>query len=235
MTTNGRAEEAAAWSQFWAKNTGGDQGGCLPKRWAAIEEAQRAAWYGFIADLPQQAAVLDLATGDGRVLRWMREARPDLDLVGVDLAPDLPAAPEGTRVTGGVAMEDVPEPDDSFDAIVSQFGFEYGDVPSVASEIVRMLRPGGRVGLMVHRGDGPILEHNITRRAAISWAITEKSACDVARTALTAPNGGGSGHRSGGSRARAFGVAQIRAGKPCLGDPISAAPRWTDGGAHRGC
>lgn len=49
--------DAAAWSDFWAANAGGSAGGCLPQRWAAIEEAQRAAWRGFIADLPEGAAL----------------------------------------------------------------------------------------------------------------------------------------------------------------------------------
>lgn len=186
--------DAAAWSDFWAANAGagasGNGGGCLPQRWAAIEAAQRAAWHGFIADLPEGAAVLDLATGDGRVLGWMRADRADLALTGIDLAPTLPAPPEGTRTQGGVAMEQLPFGDRTFGAVVSQFGFEYGDVPAVAAEIARVLAPGGRVGLMVHRGDGPILEHNAARRAAIDWVLGEQQLGAILRQALAAPNGG---------------------------------------------
>lgn len=182
--------DAAAWSDFWAANAGAPQGGCLPQRWAAIEEAQADAWRAFIAALPEGAKVLDLATGDGRVLGWMRAARGDLELTGIDLAPDLPAPPAGTTTRGGIAMESLPFGDGEFAAVVSQFGFEYGDVAKVAGEIARVLAPGGSVGLMVHRGDGPILEHNLARRAAIDWVLDEQRLGAILRQALDAPNGG---------------------------------------------
>lgn len=182
--------DAAAWSDFWAHNAGADSGGCLPQRWAAIEDAQRMVWHGFIADLPQGARVLDLATGDGRVLGWMRAQRDDLELIGVDLAPTLPAPPQGTQTRGGIAMEDLPFAADEFAAVVSQFGFEYGDIPRTAAEIARVLAPGGKIGLMVHRGDGPILEHNLARRAAIDWVLGEQQLARTLITALNAPNGG---------------------------------------------
>lgn len=182
--------DAAAWSDFWAANAGAGQGGCLPQRWAAIEEAQQAAWHGFVAPLPQGAKVLDLATGDGRVLGWMRAVRADLALTGIDLAPALPAPPEGTETRGGIAMEELPFADGEFAGVVSQFGFEYGDVAKVAAEIARVLAPSGKVGLMVHRGDGPILEHNLARRAAIDWVLGEQQLGAILRQALDAPNGG---------------------------------------------
>jgi len=183
-------DDARAWGEFWKRNAGGDSTGCLPERWAAIETAQRAAWRGFAGTLEQGAALLDLATGDGRVLRWIREDRGDLALTGIDRAPELPDAPEGTSLQGGVAMESLPFGDDSFAAVTSQFGFEYGEVAAVAAEIARVLAPGGRAALMVHRGDGPILEHNRARREAIRWAIEDKRVIATCHEALHSPQGG---------------------------------------------
>ncbi len=162
----------------------------MPQRWQAIEDAQKAAWSDFAQALPNGTRILDLATGDGRVLRWMREERRDFELAGVDLAPTLPSAPEGTQTQGGVAMENLPFEDWSFDAVVSQFGFEYGDMEKAAAEIARVLAPGGSVGLMVHRGDGPILERNRHRRAEIDWVLGEKRLSELVSYALTADNGG---------------------------------------------
>ena len=138
-----------AWGDFWALNargnTRGKTGGCLPQRWAAIEQAQQSSWLGFIEALPEGARVLDLATGDGRVLGWMRAKRPDLDLTGIDLSPSLPPPPAGTRTMAGIPMEQLPFEDDHFHAVVSQFGFEYGDVSKVSAEIGRVLAPDGKV------------------------------------------------------------------------------------------
>lgn len=182
--------DAEAWKDFWATNARAEQGGCLPQRWAAIEQAQRACWHTFIAGLPQGARVLDLATGDGRVLGWMQATRPDLELTGIDLAPELPVPPAGTTTRGAIAMERLPFGDGAVDVVVSQFGFEYGDIVTTAAEIARVLEPKGKVGLMVHRGDGPILEHNLGRRSAIDWVLTEHQLGVTLLTALQSPAGG---------------------------------------------
>ena len=131
------------WGDFWSQTAQGERtvhgGGCLPQRWAAIENAQSSAWQGFIEDLPASTKVLDLATGDGCVLRWMHEARPDLELNGIDLAPELPTPPPQMQILAGVAMEEVPYEDNSFATVVSQFGFEYGDVTAIAAEILSLI------------------------------------------------------------------------------------------------
>lgn len=188
------APDDSPWTEFWANNirSGGAQGGggCLPGQWAAIENAQKDAWRAFITKLPKSARLLDLATGDGRVLKWMLAQRRDLKLTGVDLAPQLPDPPRGTKVQGGVAMEKLPFPDGRFHAVSSQFGFEYGQIEAASHEIARVLRPGGKVGLLVHRGDGPILAHNRSRAEAIGWALDDKAVLARARSALIMGVGG---------------------------------------------
>jgi SAM-dependent methyltransferase len=131
--------------------------------------------------LPRGARVLDLATGDGRVLRWLGAANKGLKLFGIDAAPTLPPPPAGTKVKAGVAMEKLPFPAARFDAVTSQFGFEYGDVERTAAEVARVLKPGGTVGLIVHRGDGPILAHNARRGAALEWIVEENRLLEAVR------------------------------------------------------
>lgn len=176
-----------AWGDFWARNRrggDGDSGGCLPARWAGIEDLQKAAWHSFAKRLPKGSRALDLATGDGRVMRWLLAKRRDLKLVGSDLAPELPEPPRGTKMRAGVAMEDLPFPDSRFGAITSQFGFEYGDTGKAADELARVSSPGALVGLMTHRLDGPILAHNLKRRAEIEWAINDQDLIAKAKNSL---------------------------------------------------
>lgn len=183
-------DEAKAWGDFWLNNRTGHTSGCLPERWLGIEAAQRAAWANFIGACPQNAKVLDLATGDGRVLGWLKDLRPDLKVRGIDLAPELPAPPAGVQTRGAVAMEHLPFDDSSFQVVVSQFGFEYSQVDQTAAEIARVLADGGIVGLMIHRGDGPILEHNRARREAIRWVLQDKQAITASIRALSDDRGG---------------------------------------------
>ena len=135
--------------------------------------------------MPKSARVLDLATGDGRVMGWLLGARRDLKCLGVDLAPILPEPPKGSRSRGGTAMEALPVGASSQDVITSQFGFEYGDAGAVLGEIARVLKPGGRAALMTHRLDGSILEHNLPRRQGLLWVLDELNLIEKARASVT--------------------------------------------------
>ena len=181
-----QASEQAAWNMFWEQNARGGASGCLPHSWQAIEQAQKKIWQGFAALIATNAKLLDLATGDGRVLAWIGADGADLECHGVDLAPNLAPAPPRVTLHSGVPMEELPFEDVSFDAVTSQFGFEYGDTARVATEIARVLKPGGRVGLMMHRGDGPIVAHNRTRRAQLEWALEEKAIVTKTRQSIGA-------------------------------------------------
>ncbi len=172
------------WDQFWSNEQGSRGGGCLSARWQGIEAQQREAWQQFVKILPARAHVLDLATGDGRVMGWMIAARRDLKLIGIDQAAEIPPPPKGTRARGGVTMEELPFANASQEAVVSQFGFEYGDQDAVLGEMVRVLKGVGRVGLMTHRLDGPILAHNLARRSGLSWALDEADLLAKARGSL---------------------------------------------------
>jgi SAM-dependent methyltransferase len=171
--------KAQAWNDYWA----GQQGGCLPESSSTLDAAFRAEWHRVALALGDKARVIDLATGNGVVLRWLHQARPDLDLTGVDLAAPLPPPPPGCVTRGGVAMEHLPWPSASFDAVVSQFGFEYGALDETAAEVARVLSRGGTMSLITHHADGPIVAHNRARAAGLSWTLDELAMVARARDA----------------------------------------------------
>lgn len=175
----------AAWNEFWALNKGsGQDGGCLPSGYQGINGAQAKIWTEFAAALPKKARVLDMATGDGRVMGWLLGARRDLKVGGCDMAPVLPEPPRGTKVKPGVKMEALPYPDRQFSCVTSQFGFEYGETQKVAKEAARVLRDDGILAILTHRQDGPILAHNVKRRAQIKWVIEEQGLPELAKRSL---------------------------------------------------
>ena len=176
-----------AWNTFWQRNqarAGNGRGGCLPKGWQSIAEVQARVWRSFSRSLTKGARVLDLATGDGAVLVQLLKDRRDLKLVGVDRATALPKPPKGISLKGGIAMEDLPFSRDRFHAVTSQFGLEYGNIPPTAEEIARVLKPGGKLGLITHRPKSPIVTHNRKRREQIKWAIEELELPKLARKSI---------------------------------------------------
>src|SRR3569832_1381325 len=170
-----------AWDRFWTRDQKVAGGGCLPSGQNLVDQVQRECWREFARDLPRGAKMLDLGTGDGRVMRWLAEIRSDLKLLGVDQAPRLPPAPKHTRSRGDVDIAALPFGDASFDAVTSQFGFEYADTAAAADELARVLRSGGRFQLIVHHAGGPIVSHNAARLEGLIWAARDSGLIARAR------------------------------------------------------
>lgn len=188
MTVDNAAQQqsmaARGWDDFW-RNEGSTGGGCLPSADAEIDRAQAALWQAFAKRLPRRAKTLDIATGDGRVMRHMLSSRPDIRPVGVDLAETLPQPPKGCKVRAGVAMEKLPFADGIFAGVTSQFGLEYGDIDAALAEIARVLAGEGQLALILHDADGPILKHNIARRDALEWVVEDQNLIDKAKASLS--------------------------------------------------
>ena len=98
--------------------------------------------------------VIDVACGTGALtLAAAERAGSGGAVVGLDANPDMlvvarrkPAGIEWIEATA----EALPMPDQSFDAVVSQFGMMFFDRPPAAlSEMMRVLRPGGRLAVAV--------------------------------------------------------------------------------------
>jgi SAM-dependent methyltransferase len=92
--------------------------------------------------------VLDLAAGSGKLTRQLLPAGAELVAVEPSAAmrERLAAAP-GVRVLAGTA-EAIPLPDGAVDAVAVGQAFHWFDGPAAVAELHRVLRPGGRVGLL---------------------------------------------------------------------------------------
>jgi SAM-dependent methyltransferase len=111
-------------------------------------------------DLRAGERVLDVACGNGNAA--LAAARRFCQVTGVDYVPALlnrarqRAAAEGLQATfrDGDA-EALPFPDDSFDVVLSTCGAMFApDQEQTASELLRVCRPGGRIGMVNWVPDG---------------------------------------------------------------------------------
>ena len=102
-------------------------------------------------DIKPGARLLDIACGAGQLT--IPAARKGIKVTGLDLASNLVeqakarAAAEGLDVTVEQGdAENLPYPDASFDVVMSLIGSMFAPRPElVASEMIRVCRPGGRV------------------------------------------------------------------------------------------
>ena len=139
--------------------------------YSAIKQRQQAAWssgdYARIGttlqivgeslaeamDLPAGATALDVAAGNGNVTLAL--ARRGAEVVSTDYVSSLlergrqRAEAEGLSVAFQAAdAEALPFADGAFDAVASTFGVMFApDQERAAAEMLRVTRPGGRMGL----------------------------------------------------------------------------------------
>jgi SAM-dependent methyltransferase len=128
--------------------------------WASGDYSVIAARIALMAELLVESAglragdaVLDVATGTGNAA--IAAARRGCEVTGIDYVDALiergreRAAAEGLRVTFTEGdAEQLPYPDDTFDAVLSCVGVMFTpDHEQAASELVRVCRPGGTIAL----------------------------------------------------------------------------------------
>jgi SAM-dependent methyltransferase len=138
---------------------------------AAVKARQQAAWsagnYAVVGttlqivgeilcealDLRSGSRVLDVASGNGNAT--LAAARRWCDVTSTDYVSSLlesgraRAQAEGHTIQFREAdAENLPFPDKSFDAVLSTFGVMFtADQDQAASELVRVCKPGGKIGL----------------------------------------------------------------------------------------
>lgn len=177
----------AAWADYWRDHRGR---GCLATAPPLVHATLDAIWQAFAATLPPGGRVLDIAAGDGAVIRALRAVRPDLDIIGVDYVDTGPdAAALGVR--GGVDAADLPFADGAFDAVTSQYGIEYCPGRAIG-EAARVLASGAALAFVCHHSDSRVAAHNRRRLAAMRamadaglFALAQAVAAGGAEDALT--------------------------------------------------
>lgn len=137
----------------------------------SIKAGMRAAWmagdFGVVArtiagsaeafvarlELKPGSRVLDVATGTGNLAIPL--ARRGMVVTGLDIAPNLLVQARERAAAEDLSIqfdegdaEQMPYGDSSFDAAVTMFGAMFAPRPElVASELARVLRPGGLLGM----------------------------------------------------------------------------------------
>lgn len=151
-----------AWSSYWKS---GALHSCVGSYADNYEGAIGAFWQQRFSRLAPDARVLDLATGNGALVRmlWERvDGKWPVHVDAVDLAEVAPAWLEPARHVGiafhaGVRMERLPFADGRFGLVASQFGLEYARWPLALDEAARVCRRDGELAFVLHHADSIIV------------------------------------------------------------------------------
>lgn len=98
--------------------------------------------------------VLDLGAGTGKLT--VRLVERGLDVIAVDPIPEMlevlsRSLPDTPALLG--SAEDIPLPDDSVDSVLVAQAWHWFDPERAVKEVARVLRPGGRLGLVWNTRD----------------------------------------------------------------------------------
>jgi ubiquinone/menaquinone biosynthesis C-methylase UbiE len=132
----------------------------------AVEELVRVLGIG------PGATVLDLAAGSGKLTRQLVPA--GATLLAVEPSAAMRERLAGVRVLAGTA-EAIPVAGGSVDAVTVGQAFHWFDGPRAVAELHRVLRPGGRVGLLWN-----VRDESVPWMAAVT-AILDRHAGDAPR------------------------------------------------------
>jgi SAM-dependent methyltransferase len=125
--------------------------------------------YTQVFDLRPGTRVIDLGAGTGKFTRQL--ARSGADILAVEPSPSMRAElarnlPDVTLVSG--SAESIPAADASVDAVFVAQAFHWFDPDPALSEIARVLRPGGGLGLIWNERDDSV-EWVSRLSRAIEW------------------------------------------------------------------
>lgn len=149
-----------AWSTYWEA---GGLHSCIGRLVEDREGAIGRFWRACFAGLRDGDRMLDLATGNGALLKFMRDdVARDVRVDAVDLADVAPQWLSPDATTGitfhrRVRMEALPFADATFDLVVSQFGLEYAQWPQALDEAARVCGNRGRLAFVLHHADSLVV------------------------------------------------------------------------------
>lgn len=154
MTVKAQTKRFFIWDAYW--DTARLQSFDLEGKPGAVA-ALGQYWASVAQSLPPNAAVLDVGCGHGAASLALLAGGAKATITAIDESNIDPVKHLAERVSAlsritfqpRVQMEELPFEDAAFDAVISQYGIEFGPLPKTATEIARVLKPGGFLAALI--------------------------------------------------------------------------------------
>ncbi len=166
------------WKNYWKnRNSASSES---PGIGVERDEFLSEFWASQLKGFDTKSKIMDLACGAGTITKTARKLEFS-NIVGSDISEHaIETLKTNFPEVEGVAApaQDLPFKDDEFDAVFSQFGFEYAPLTETISELARVIKPGGQFTALCHIKDGLIakeVEENVAMpRGVLNTGYIEK-------------------------------------------------------------
>lgn len=186
--TSAAEDKLRIWDTYWRdsrlRTAGADN--------VEVKAALDLHWAQVAEQLPAGATILDIACGNGAaalaVARAGQQTAKGFRIAAIDAATIDPANfvkrhAELLRTIefhANTRMEDLPFADAAFDAVISQFGFEHGEMGKVSQEVARVLKPHGIVSVLAMPASANVVEAAGKKVKQSKYLLAESKIFDVA-------------------------------------------------------
>jgi ubiquinone/menaquinone biosynthesis C-methylase UbiE len=157
-------------------------------------------WQRTWAELPVQAELLDVGTGNGALAvalaKYAVAAGKPWQISGIDLADIKPASdmqqaaaakPLLQQITfySNCSIERTSFKDEQFDGIYSQFGLEYADWDASLPELYRITKSSGHVVALLHTSESELSQDSALGIRILSHCLQQSPLVSLAEQLLT--------------------------------------------------
>ena len=151
-------EDTQAWKQFWESRQAVGEHQFRDPATAAVLHRHWHEFFGSLQTQPALTRLIDLASGEGEVIRLARASAParNLTCFSIDIALGAShLAAQEAAIPVVANCNALPFLENAFDLVVSQFGLEYAGLEAF-SEAGRLVARGGRLHALVHCRGGQV-------------------------------------------------------------------------------
>lgn len=156
-------------------------------------------WNSCFMQLPVDATVVDVGTGNGAIAvaarKYSDSKQLNFTIYGTDAAKIRPlqvfaANPQLTGLLKTIQFypecktEKLPFADGSADLVTSQFAFEYAERKAALAECIRILKPGSHFMAIMHHANSDIARDSAIGLAVLAAFLVETAFFDCARRLL---------------------------------------------------
>ena len=175
------------WSEFWKNDTLTTFLGTFGRNY---DGEIKTFWDNCFAQLPIDAKIIDLATGNGALallaMQYSESHDRNFEVSGIDFAEINPKNIESLNPNEKKLMsqinflshsniEQTNLSDNSYDCAISQYGIEYSNLEKTIPELKRILRPNALFSVITHHAESIIVKQSKESLQQIAICLKESN------------------------------------------------------------